>query len=368
MSASSLNVATRTRGLAVKPGTPDQLYLIDVPLRPPSPGEVVVRTMRVGICGTDREIIHGHLGTPPPDSDFLIIGHEVLGVVESVGEAVTRVAPGDLVTAIVRRPCDCPMCQSGQWDFCATGRYQERGIVGQHGFMSERFVEHERWLVPVPRELEPIGVLVEPLTIAEKAYRQALLIQRRIEAWQPRTALVFGAGPVGLLQTMLLRERGLNVWTAARSESPTAASQVVADCGAHYVSLKQTDIRDLAKDLPKLDLIVEATGHHEPVIAGMEILGVNGILGILSVSDPATVAPMPIGQFNRNFVMGNRLMVGAVNAAADDFRSAVSRLGRFNELWPGLADRLITRRLPRLEEALNLEHLSGGIKTVVEFS
>lgn len=99
----------------------------------------------------------------------------------------------------------------------------------------------------------------------------------------------------------------------------------------------------------------------------MEILGVNGVLVLLSVSDPATVAPMPIGQFNRNFVMGNRLMVGAVNAAADDFRAAVSRLGRFNELWPGLADRLITRRLPRLGEALNLEHLSGGIKTIAEF-
>ena len=166
--------------IAVHPGRAGSVHLTELPRPAPGPGEALVRVRRVGVCGTDREIIGAEYGAPPPGTAELVLGHEVLGVVEATGPGVDRPRPGDLVAATIRRPDGCPACRAGQPDMCVWRAYTERGIIGAHGFMVERFVDAARYLVPIPPALEPVGVLVEPTSVVEKAVRQADLIQRRL--------------------------------------------------------------------------------------------------------------------------------------------------------------------------------------------
>lgn len=354
--------------IAVYPGEPNSLHLVEVAVPPLGPGQVRVRSRRVGVCGTDREIIAAHFGRAPDGSPDLVLGHEVLGEVEAVGAGIDGLAAGDLVAATVRRPDGCPSCQAGQPDLCLWRRYTERGIVGAHGFLAERWVDDARFLVPVPAALEPVGVLLEPLSVVEKAWRQAALIQRRIAAWRPETAVVCGAGPIGLLQTLLLRERGLAVWTLARSEPPTAASAIAEATGASYVSTRQTSLAELAPTLPNVDLIVEATGAGELIVEAMGALGTNGVLVLLANTGDGRDRQLPLDKLAGAFVGGNKVMVGSVNSGHEDFTAGVDRLARFEERWPGLAARMITRRLRGLDEGLRMGEDRGGVKTVIELA
>jgi threonine dehydrogenase-like Zn-dependent dehydrogenase len=355
-------------GLAVYPGKPHSLHLRDLPARTAGPGEVVVRPRRVGICGTDREIIDAKFGQAPAGEPALVLGHEVLGTIEAVGDGVDRFLPGDLVGATVRRPDDCPACRVGQPDMCQWLTYNERGILRAHGFMAERFVEHTSNLVPVPSELEAVGVLLEPLSVVEKAFRQAVTIQRRIKNWRPSTAVVLGAGPIGLLQTLLLREQGADVWTFARTLAPNPVSRIVEAAGGHYVSLRQASLREVTAALPNVDLIIEATGVSDLVAQSAELLGNNGVLVLLSITGSDQHISIPLDAINRGFVLGNKVLVGSVNSAHADFLSGVARLRRFEQLWPGLTAQMITERLQGLEEALASGGARQGIKMVIEFA
>lgn len=354
-------------GLAVYPGQPDSLHLRDLPTPLAGPGEVVIRPKRVGICGTDREIIEAKFGQVPAGEPDLVLGHELLGVIEFAGEGVAGFAPGDLVGATVRRGDGCPACLAEQPDMCQWLTYDERGILRAHGFMAERIVEQTDHLVPIPAALEAIGVLLEPLSVVEKAFRQAVLIQRRITSWRPATALVLGAGPIGLLETLLLREQGAEVWTFARTPAPNPASRIVEAAGGHYVSLRETSLREVVASLPNIDLIIEATGVIDLIIQSAELLGNNGVLVLLSITGSDQLVSVPLDAINRGFVLGNKVMVGSVNSAHEDFVSGVARLQRFEGLWPGLTGQLITDRLTGLDEALTAGGERQGIKTVIEF-
>ena len=355
--------------IAVYPGTPGSVHLTELPRPTPGPGEALVRVRRVGVCGTDQEIIDAKFGTPPAGTAELVLGHEVLGVVEAVGSGVNGLRAGDLVAATVRRPDGCPACQAGQPDMCVWRAYTERGIIGAHGYMVEHFVEDPRYLVRIPLELEAVGVLIEPLSVVEKATRQADLIQRRLASWAPATALVLGAGPIGLLGTMLLRARGLDVVTVARRPAPNPAAAVVGACGGRYVSTRETPLAELAAGLPPIDLILEATGSSLLAFAGMEALGSNGVLVLLSLTGGTHVAPIPTDAINRELVLGNKVMVGSVNSAHEDFTAGVADLGRFEQLWPGLTARLITHRLNGFADHARIAgEIDEGIKTVVEIS
>jgi threonine dehydrogenase-like Zn-dependent dehydrogenase len=360
--------ATATQpAIAIRPGEPESLHLTEIPRGEPGPGQVMLRVLQVGICGTDRELIRAHFGAAPPGEAVLVLGHEMLGEVAAVGPAVTGFAPGDLVSATVRRPDGCPACQAGQPDFCQWHQYTERGIVGQHGFMTETVVEDARWLVRVPPELGHVGVLLEPLSVVEKALRQANLIQRRIAAWNPRTALVFGTGPIGLLGMMLLRGRGLDVVTIGSRPAPQPALGIVEAAGARYVSTQETDLRELAASLPPIDLIFEASGRSEPAFTAMEILGANGVLLLLSGTGGDEQLTIPADRINRSLLGGNKVVAGCVNSAREDFEVGVEDLQRFETLWPGLAARLITRRLAGLDAyAEMLEKPAGDVKTVID--
>jgi threonine dehydrogenase-like Zn-dependent dehydrogenase len=354
-------------GLAVTPGIPHSLHLTEIPLPTVGPGDVQIRVLEAGICGTDREIIESKFGSAPAGSTGLVIGHEVLGEVDAVGENVAGLETGDLVTATVRRPCGCPQCTAGASDFCAELRYTERGIIGLHGFMTDRFVESAEHIIPVPADLREIGVLIEPTSVAEKAWRVASSVQARIAGWTPRTAVVFGAGPIGLLMTLVLRAKSIDVYTIARrpaSEAPAAA--IVSACNATYLSSREQDAGSIKRQLPNVDLIVECSGSSEAVESAIQLLGVNGALVLLSVTGGSRTAELPLDKINFDFVTGNRTMVGSVNSTGDDFRAAIADLQAIETRWPGLATRLITHRLTSLDEAVGLmESTRGAIKAIV---
>jgi len=359
--------STTIPAIAVYPGQADSLHLTELPRPVPSAHEALVRVHRIGVCGTDQEIIAAKFGSPPAGTRELVLGHEVLGRVEAIGAAVTSLAAGELVAATVRRPDGCPACQSGQPDMCVWRNYTERGIIGAHGFMAEEFVDDAAHLVPVPPSLEAIGVLVEPLSVVEKALRQANLLQRRLTSWAPSTALVLGAGPIGLLGTMLLRAHGMDVVTLARTPKPNLAASIVEQCGARYVSSKEQSLPAVTAELPPIDLIFEATGVAHLAFAAMGLLGNNGVLILLSLTGGNETATLPVDRLNREFVLGNKIVVGSVNSAREDFTAAVSDLARFETLWPGLTGRLITHRLNGLTEIDRIaSEISGGIKTVIE--
>jgi threonine dehydrogenase-like Zn-dependent dehydrogenase len=351
----------------VRPSVPRSLHLTEIPLPALGPRDVLVRVKEVGYCGTDREIIEGHFGMAPEGFESLVIGHETLGVVESVGANIFDLRPGDLVTATARRPCDCPQCLGGEPDFCSAFGYRERGIIGLHGYLTERFVEDESQLVVIPNALRGVGVLVEPGSVAEKAWRVANGVQSRIRSWNPQTAVVYGAGPIGLLATLVLRVHGLEVWTVDLKPADSVNAGIVRDCGATYLEAANLDTIALKQRLPNVDVIIECTGSSAPLVPAMRLLGNNGVLVLISGTGGDVERSFPADKIYREFVSGNKVMVGSVNSSLDDFRNAVRDLGRVEQRWPGLAARLITRRIPSLEAARGLPGLlEGAVKAIID--
>jgi glucose 1-dehydrogenase len=363
-----MQLPTTSRAIAVSPDAPGAVHRTEIAVPDVGPNDVLVKVIRVGVCGTDREIIHGVIGTAPVGTADLVIGHEVLGRVIATGNGVHDLNEGDIVTATVRRPDGCPACEAGQPDMCLWGEYEERGIVHRHGFMTECFVENRDFIIPVPAHLEDIGVLVEPLSVVEKAVRQVDLIQRRMAYWSPATAVVLGAGPIGILGTLLLRSRGLTVATVARTPEPNAAASVVAGAGAEYVSTREESLDSLKARLGNIDIILECTGASPLAFAAMTMLGTNGVLALLSVTSGDRMAEVNANRINTSLVAGNKTVVGSVNAGLEDFTSAVDHLGRFEKLWPGLLSQMFTERIPFDADITSItEKATQGIKTLIEF-
>jgi threonine dehydrogenase-like Zn-dependent dehydrogenase len=331
---------------------------------------VLVRVLRVGVDGTDKEILSGEYGAPPPGDPYLITGHESFGVVEEVGANVTELRRGDFVVATVRRPGSSVYDEIGTYDMTTDDTYFERGINLRHGFLAEFYVDDPQFIVKVPPGLSDIGVLLEPASVIEKGIAQAYEIQRRLRVWRPRTAIVLGAGTIGLLATMALRLRGLDVHTFAREPAPTRNSALVEAVGAHYHDTASRGLIDVARDLPNVDLIFEATGFSPLVFEALEALGKNGVLVLSSVTGGDRRIEIPADRINLAFVLGNKVMVGTVNANREYFETGVSDLARARATWPGWAEQLITHRvagLDRFDELLDLlAHGRDVIKAVCE--
>ena len=222
------------KGIAITPESKHSSAMVAVPDPQIGEQDVLVRVVRVGVCGTDMEIMEGLYGTAPPGSDYLVIGHEALGRVLETGSGVNDLTTGDYVVASVRRPCPherCLPCRSDQNDMCVTGDYVERGISSRHGFLSEYYGEDQRYLTVIPAEIEDVGVFLEPLSIVEKAMRQTTKIQERLP-WQIENAVVLGAGTIGILGAMLLRLEGINTYVLDLSESGGFKSRLISQIGA----------------------------------------------------------------------------------------------------------------------------------------
>lgn len=366
------------KALAVFPQT-KQIKVIDHP-EPSiaSPTEVKLRMIDVGVCGTDKEIVRFDYGTPPPGSAYLVIGHESLGEVIQTGPAVQKFKKGDLVVTMVRRPCDhpeCVACRAGRQDFCYTGDFTERGIKGRHGFMAEYVVDDEKFMNLVAPELRDIGVLVEPLTIAEKALEQVWQVQSRLPWGSPpapgkppqyrHKALVLGAGPVGLLGAMALRVQGFETWVYSKNPVPSPQSDLCKAIGATFLPADSTSVDDAARIIGNIDLVYEAVGASSLAFEVLRVLGTNSVFIFTGV--PGRKAPIEVDTdaLMRDFVLKNQVMYGTVNAGKQAFEDAIRDLAEFRRRWPDAVPRLITGRF-KIEQAIDLlTGKVGGIKNVV---
>jgi glucose 1-dehydrogenase len=369
------------KAIAVRPSR-REVGMIEVePPRLASPSDVRLRMLDVGVCGTDREICSFQYGTPPAGADRLVIGHESLGEVIEVGPGVQRLKPGDLVITMVRRPCrhpECAACRAGRQDFCFTGDFSERGIKGLDGFMTEQVVDDERYMHVVPRALREIGVLVEPLTIAEKALIQVEQVQQRLpwacefvpgKARQTcHRALVLGAGPVGLLGAMALATAGFETAVYSREPAPNPKSVLLESIGARYHSAADTPVERLPELIGNIDLVYEATGASSIAFQVMRAIGTNGVFVFTGV--PGRKGPIEVDAdvIMRDLVLKNQVVFGTVNAGPEAFEAAIRDLTVFQARWPAAVRALITGRHPVETFRDLLVGPPQGIKNVLAFA
>ena len=325
---------------------------------------VEVRTLAVGVCGTDQEILAGLYGTPPDGAERLVLGHEACGVVE---RPAGRLRAGQLVVPMVRRPCPerCWTCRAGEQDMCLTGHYRERGIKQLDGFMAERFVEAPAYLVPLARPLRSVAMLLEPLTVVEKGVDQAFRLQRRLR-WRPRRALVLGAGPIGLLGAALTRSLGLETTLWSRGVGP-ARTAWLRRIGATGIDAGQASLGELPARLGNLDLVLECTGAPPVILDALMTLGTDGVLCLLGVSGGDAALEVPLARWNLRAVLANQVVFGSVNASRRDFEAGARHMAAWARRWPGLLEALVTRQVaPDAFEAAVVRE-PGDIKTVVRF-
>jgi glucose 1-dehydrogenase len=346
------------RAIAIVPGKPETAGVVDVPDPPASDGSVLVRTRLIGMCGTDAEIAFDGYGVPPPGEERLVLGHESLGEVIHAPRD-SGFAPGDLVVGLVRRPdpVPCRACAADEWDMCSNGAFVERGIKARHGYGSDYFRIDPRFAVRLDPALGDLGVLLEPTTVVAKAWEH--VVQIGLRAWfEPRVALVTGAGPIGLLAALLARQRGLETHVVDLV-TDGAKPQLVADLGAHYHAGSVTEVP------AEPDVVIECTGVGQVGIDAALRSAPGAILSLTGISHSERVVQTRPDAMNKALVLGNKVAFGTVNAARRHYYQAAEALGRADPDW--LA-RLVTRRLPPEEWPAALEKGPEDIKTVVDMT
>ena len=346
------------RAVTVVPEQAGSLALSDVPEPDERDGPVLVDVAAVGICGTDAEIIAGEYGESPPGSDRLVLGHESLGRVREAPPGA-NLRPGDLVVCMVREPdpVPCENCAAGQWDMCRNGRYTEHGIKGLDGFMRERYRAEPDRLVPVDPALGLTAVLLEPTSIVAKAWALVDHVQQR-SAYVPRTALVTGAGPVGLLAALLAVQRGLEVHVLDQvTDGPKPG--LVRDLGAEYHA---TPLEELGLTP---DVVVECTGVASVVLAAITRTAIDGITCLTGVSTPGRRRSVDLGGLNREMVLENDVVLGSVNANRSHYEAAAQALAAADRSW---LDRILTRRVHLDDYRQAFDRSPDDVKVVLELA
>lgn len=350
------------QALTTRPGVPGSAEVADVEEPRAAAGEVLLRTLEVGVCGTDREIVEGHFGVPPDAEERLVLGHEVLAVVERAGGGFSR---GDLVTATVRRSCGrCAACLAGAPDACDTGLYLERGITRLHGFAREVVAEHPDHLIPVPRSLGRLGVLAEPASICERGMRHLRVVGER-QPWTPRRALVLGAGAIGMLSTYFLRLDGFTVWTVDRAAAGSERAELAAVSGAAYVPASEP-LAALREEVGGFDVVIEATGDAQAMVDAIGMLRRNGVACLLGIDGRPRRVSIDGRVVGVDMILENRAVFGSVNAHRVDWLAGVEHLGRAHLRWPEALERFVGLRVPldRWEDAF----AHRGIKATLQLA
>ena len=350
----------------ITPKVKDSLALQDREIPVPGRNQVLLRVLKVGICGTDRDIISGFYGEPPEGSNDLVLGHESLCRISSLGEKVTGLTRNQLVVPTVRRPCpeNCLNCRNNESDFCLTGHYKEHGIKQLDGFASELSLSDAGYVVKLPEELSDVGVLLEPLTIVEKGLIQSFKIQDSRLKWKPTKALVLGAGPVGLLATAILKLKGMEVDTVATRSEESLKARLVEQTGAKYINSKNTDLHSF--DF-KYDLVFEVTGNASVALEAQELIGQNGVVCYLGIYRQDQESE-DVGKLFTEMVLGNKVYFGSVNANKTYFERGAKDLVSIKKKWAGFLESMITKRVkPEDYSTAYSPETQEEIKTVIEF-
>ena len=344
------------RAMTVIPGQPDSAELTELPEPEPKDGELLVEPLYLGVCGTDRGILDGVHGDPPPGEERLVLGHELLGRVKESGGGLEA---GQLVAGIVRRPdpVPCACCARGEWDMCRNGQYTERGIKGLNGYGSELVTIEAEFAVPVPDDLGTLGVLTEPSSILAKAWEQIDRIATRACSEHQRV-LVTGAGPIGLLAALMGKQRDLQVHVLDRA-TEGIKPEVVSALGAEYHTGEITDIAERINP----DVVVECTGVAELVAGAMQHTAPGAIVCLTGVAASRNLS-VDVGALNNELVLENDVVFGSVNANRRHFEQAVAALRVADQDW---LRRLITRTVLLDEWPQALEKSDDDIKVVVDF-
>ena len=342
------------RALTIAPRQPGSLRMEELEDASGDPECVLVRTLALGVCGTDRELIDGQYGAAPAGRGRLVIGHESLGRVIQA-PAGSGLQTGDMVVGIVRHPdpVPCANCALGESDMCRNGRYTERGIKQRDGFAAERWVADPAFIVKVAPALGFCGVLLEPASVLAKAWEHIERIGLR-SRWAPRTVLVTGAGPVGLLAAMMGAQRGLEVHVLDRNDEGPKPALVRALGAKHHVRFPPFEP----------DIVIEATG--SPAIIAQCVAGSapGSIVCLTGLGGEALETTFDVATLNQSMVLENRVVFGTVNANRRHYQDAAVALARADRGW---LERLITRKVPlaRWQEAY--EKRPNDVKTVLAF-
>jgi threonine dehydrogenase-like Zn-dependent dehydrogenase len=345
------------QALTVRPTTPNTLEIMSIAEPEAAANELLVDGLAIGVCGTDKEIVRGSYGWAPPGHDRLVIGHESLGRVESAPKG-SGFSKGDLVVGVVRRPdpVPCGACARGEFDMCRNGRYTERGIKERDGYGSQRWTVETDYAVALDPGLEDVGMLLEPTTVVAKAWEQVRRVGER-SYFQPRRALITGAGPIGLLAGLLSVQQGLDTHILDRVTNGPKP-RIVKALGATY---HHGDIDGVASRLNP-DVVIEATGAAPVVFGSIAATATYGIVCLTGVSPTGRTLKIDAGAVNRDIVLENDAVVGSVNANLRHYRQAVDALGNADKDW--LAS-LVTRRVPlhRAHEAFTAR--TDDVKVVI---
>ena len=347
------------RAITVIPGQPGRAALADVPEPQRRDGDLLVEIRALGVCGTDREILAGEYGVPPPGRDRLVLGHESLGHVREAPPG-SALAPGDLVAGIVRRPDPepCACCAAGAFDMCRNGRYRERGIKELDGYGAELVALEQDYAVKLDPELGTLGVLTEPTSVVAKAWEQIDRIAS-LDCRPLERVLVTGAGPIGLLAAMLGVRRGLRVDVLDRA-SDGPKPRLTEGLGARYHTGSVQDACDEAEP----DVVVECTGAAGVVVDAVRSTAPGAIVCLVGLSAHDQRLHVDIGAVNNELVLENDVVLGSVNANHRHFRAAARALAEADRDW---LEALITRRVPLDRWSEALDRRPGDIKTVIEF-
>ena len=346
------------RAITVEPRKPGTALLEEVPEPDLNNGSVVVDAIAVGVCGTDIEIAEGKYGWPPPGKTRLVLGHESLGRVQDPGPS-SGLKRGDLVVGIVRRPdpVPCPNCAVGEWDMCRNGQYTERGIKEIDGFMSEHWRVEPEYVIKVDPSLGILGVLLEPATVVAKAWEHVLSVGRR-SFWEPKTVLVTGAGPIGLLGALLGKQLGLEVHVLDRTESGPKP-ELVRSLGATYHS------RSVAEVGFEPDVILECTGVGQVITESLQRVGASGVVCLTGVGHGGAPPKIAAADSASAAVLKNNVVFGSVNANKRHWYKAAEALALADRSWLG---RLITKRVRPETFTQALSRNSDDIKVIIQFS
>lgn len=362
------------RAIAITPGKGDvRLIDIDEP-SVSADDEVKLKVVEVGICGTDREEVHGGRADAPAGENRLVIGHEMLGKVVETGPGVKNVHQGDYALFMVRRPCGkCKPCNSGRSDLCTTGEYTERGIKARDGFQAEFVVDREEFLIPLPEEIARTGVLTEPMSVVEKAIDEALIIQSaRLpetdrNGWlHGRKALIAGLGPVGLLAALIMKLRGAEIFGLDIVDESSPRPAILRELGGEYIDGTKVNATHIDDKYGTMDFILEATGVPKLEFQLIDALGINGIYVLTGIPSGEQSINIAGGPLVSNLVLMNQVMLGSVNASKEHYEKAVEDLRKSNDRFGGSVRKLITSRVPaeHYYRALT-EHPTDEIKTVI---